>query len=306
MAGVTDQPFRKLCRSLGADLAVSEMVKAHQYDSASLAQSARSRLEDEPGPRSVQIIGNDPSQMAAAAKLNADQGADIIDINMGCPAKKFGKKPAGSALLAHPDQVKRILESVVKAVDVPVTVKIRTGLDEDSVNALEIGLIAENAGIQALTIHGRTREQKFRGQAEHQTTRLLVQALNIPVFANGDIDSPDMAQEVLEVTGASGLVIGRAARKNPWIFQEIKQGRKQEEINGSASLQDKYDCLKRHLERLYHYYDESKGIEMAGKQIGWCVSGYAGAAEFRRHMLQSQSKAQQSLLLDEFFKSIEN
>ena len=194
----------------------------------------------------------------------------------------------------------------MEAVDVPVTLKIRTGVDENSINAFEIGLIAENAGIQALTVHGRTREQKFRGQAEHQTTRLLVQALNIPVFANGDIDSPKMAQEVLEATGASGLVIGRAARKNPWIFQEIKQGRTQGEMDSTASLQGKYDCLKAHLERLYHYYDESKGIEMAGKQIGWSVSGYSGAAEFRRHMLQSQSQAQQSLLLDEFFKSIEN
>ena len=221
MAGISDRPFRELCKQFGAGLTVSEMVASNP----ALSQHKRTLLKTdhsgETGIRSVQILGTDPQQMADAAKLNAQRGAQIIDINMGCPAKKVCSVAAGSALLRDEALVKRILDAVVNAVDIPVTLKIRTGWDLHSRNAVEIAQIAENAGIAALTIHGRTRACKFDGQAEHETVKKVKQAISIPVIANGDIDSPEQARFVLDSTGADAIMIGRAAQGNPWLFSQI-------------------------------------------------------------------------------------
>ena len=221
MAGISDRPFRELCKQFGAGLAVSEMVASNP----ALRRHKRTLLKadhsGETGIRSVQILGTDPQQMADAAKLNAQRGAQIIDINMGCPAKKVCSVAAGSALLKDEALVKRILDAVVNAVDIPVTLKIRTGWDMHSRNAVEIAQIAENAGIAALTIHGRTRACKFDGQAEHETVKKVKQSISIPVIANGDIDSPEQAQFVLHSTGADAIMIGRAAQGNPWLFSQI-------------------------------------------------------------------------------------
>lgn len=302
MAGVTDKPFRQLCRRLGADLAVSEMVKAHQQSNKPLAGSVRGDTLGEASPRSVQIIGNEPRQMAETARMNVEHGADIIDINMGCPAKKFARKPAGSALLAYPQAVACILNAVTRAVNVPVTLKIRTGVDAENINALEIGRIAEQAGIRALTVHGRTRAQKFTGQAEHQTTRMLVEALSIPVFANGDIESPDTAEAVLKQTGAAGLVIGRSARKNPWIFSQIKHRLRTGESPPSPDPKQVQAELERYLECLHDYYGEERAVQMAGKHLGWCVNGLSGASRLRHDLRNSLTVEEQYERLKLFFE----
>ncbi len=222
MAGVTDRPFRSLCYDMGAGMTVSEMLSSNPQ----VWQTDKSRLRmvhsDELGIRSVQIAGSDPVDMAAAAKINADSGAQIIDINMGCPAKKVNKKLAGSALLRHPDLVAEILSAVVNAVDVPVTLKIRTGWSPDERNCVEIAKLAERCGIQALTIHGRTRECLFKGEAEYDSIRTVKQSVSIPIIANGDITDPLKARAVLDYTGADALMIGRAAQGRPWIFREIQ------------------------------------------------------------------------------------
>ncbi|HEY8219413.1 MAG TPA: tRNA dihydrouridine synthase DusB, partial [Methylobacter sp.] len=221
MAGVSDRPFRELCKQFGAGLTVSEMVASNPALSRHKRTLLKTDHSGETGIRSVQILGTDPGQMADAAKLNAQKGAQIIDINMGCPAKKVCSVAAGSALLRDEALVKRILDAVVNAVDIPVTLKIRTGWDLHSRNAVEIAQIAENAGIAALTIHGRTRACKFDGQAEHETLKKVKQTISIPVIANGDIDSPEQAQFVLHSTGADAIMIGRAAQGNPWLFSQI-------------------------------------------------------------------------------------
>lgn len=301
MAGVTEPVFRRLCCELGADFAVSEMVKAHSQLHLPDAQTRRHHKLPSSGPHSVQIIGNDPAQMAAAAQMNVELGADIIDINMGCPAKKFAKKPAGSALLAQPDQVQKILHAVVTAVNVPVTLKIRTGVDAGNMNALQIGRIAQGEGVQALSVHGRTRSQRFTGLAEHDTTRQLVDTLDIPVIANGDINSPEMAVKVLQATGAAGLMIGRAARNNPWIFAAINHALGKTSVQPDTSPETVSDVLLRHLGKLYEAYDEDVADRLSKKQLGWCVSGYRGAAGFRSAVRDSCSREEQERLLYEFF-----
>ncbi|NVK29717.1 MAG: tRNA dihydrouridine synthase DusB [Gammaproteobacteria bacterium] len=286
MAGVTDKPFRLLCRELGADIAVSEMIKANDQLYDSEKTRLRTDHSGEPGPRSVQILGNDPAQMAHAAKLNADQGADIIDINMGCPAKKVCKKAAGSALLAEPTLVGEILDAVVNAVNIPVTLKIRTGTDDDQINAVEIGQIAQAAGVQALAIHGRTRAQKFTGNAEYYTIKAVVEALDIPVLANGDIDTPHKAEQVLAETGCAGLLIGRAAQGNPWIFREIKHYLQTGVTLPAPDNDQLRDVLIRHLQALPGFYGDFKAPLIARKHIGWYASGKPGAQEFRQKINQ--------------------
>lgn len=269
MAGITDHPFRELCKQFGAGLAVSEMVASNP----ALQNHKRTLLKvghnGDTGIRSVQILGTDPRQMADAALINVQRGADIIDINMGCPAKKVCSVAAGSALLKDEALVQQILEAVVNAVDVPVTLKIRTGWDLNNRNAVTIAKIAENAGIAALTVHGRTRACKFDGQAEHETVKQVKQSVSIPVIANGDIDSPEAAKQVLAETGADAVMIGRAAQGNPWLFSQINyflSTGQQLEKPDTAMI---HSTLISHLEKLYSFYGDISGVRIARKHIGW-------------------------------------
>lgn len=286
MAGVTDKPFRQLCKRLGAGLAVSEMTTSD----ARLWDSRKSRWrmdhEGEPAPISVQIAGYDPVQLAEAARFNVDNGADIIDINMGCPAKKVCKVDAGSALMRDPVLVGRILDAVVAAVSVPVTLKIRTGWCRAVKNAPEIARIAQAAGIAALAIHGRTREDMYEGEAEYATIAAIKAQLSIPVLANGDIDSPRKAREVLAATGCDGLLIGRAAQGRPWIFREIAHflatGREQ----AAASHAEVAAILLDHLRALYAFYGEHHGLRIARKHLGWYAKTRADGEGFRREVVR--------------------
>ncbi len=269
MAGITDRPFRELCKEMGASLAVSEMVASNpalRYHKRTLLKSDHT---GESGLRSVQILGTDPQQMAEAAQFNVARGAQIIDINMGCPAKKVCSVAAGSALLRDEILVKKILDAVVNSVDVPVTLKIRTGWDLQNRNAVEIAKIAEQAGISALTLHGRTRACKFNGQAEYETIRNVKAAVNIPIIANGDIDSAEKAQTVLDSTGADAIMIGRAAQGNPWLFSQINHflvtGKTLQKPTRTAIQ----STLLTHLEHLYSFYGNTTGVRIARKHISW-------------------------------------
>lgn len=268
MAGTTDLPFRLLCRQHGAAMAVSEMITANTRLWHTAKSHFRLQQGDEAEPRSVQIAGADPSQMAAAAQQCVERGAQIIDINMGCPAKKVCNVLAGSSLLRDEVLVGKILEAVVNAVAVPVTLKIRTGWDRDNRNGLQIARIAEACGIQALAVHGRTRADRFTGQAEYDTIRTIKTNISIPVFANGDIDSAEKALLVLQQTQADGLLIGRAAQGNPWIFQQINYA-----LNNEAycepSLQDKGRTIMQHLQSIHDYYGPELGLRIARKHLSW-------------------------------------
>ncbi len=269
MAGITDRPFRNLCKQFGAGLAVSEMVASHP----ALRQHRRTLLKadhsGEIGLRSVQILGTNPEQMATAAKLNQQRGADIIDINMGCPAKKVCSVAAGSALMRDEDLVKRILDAVVQAVSIPVTLKIRTGWDKQQRNAVRIAQIAEQAGIMALTVHGRTRACAFKGVAEYDTIKQVKQAVNIPVIANGDITSAQKAQYVLSYTQADAIMIGRAAQGRPWIFQEIQHFLQTGEHLLNTDIGSIQHILQAHLQELHLFYGALNGVRIARKHIGW-------------------------------------
>ncbi|WP_459207661.1 tRNA dihydrouridine synthase DusB [Pseudomonas sp. MLB6B] len=281
MAGVTDQPFRTLCQRLGAGMVVSEMVTSDM----SLWNSRKSRLrrihEGDPEPRSVQIAGGDAQMLAAAARANVEAGAQIIDINMGCPAKKVCNKAAGSALLRDETLVRDILHAVVGAVDVPVTLKIRTGWDRANKNGLNVAKIAEQAGIQALAVHGRTRADLYTGEAEYDTIAAIAQAVSIPVFANGDITSPEKARDVLQATGASGLLIGRAAQGRPWIFREIAHYLETGEHLPAPALDEVERILLEHLAALHAFYGEVMGVRIARKHVGWYLATRPGGKEFR-------------------------
>ncbi|MFS0824856.1 tRNA dihydrouridine synthase DusB [Pseudomonas phoenicis] len=281
MAGVTDQPFRTLCQHLGAGMVVSEMVTSDM----SLWNSRKSRLrrihEGDPEPRSVQIAGGDAQMLAAAARANVEAGAQIIDINMGCPAKKVCNKAAGSALLRDEALVRDILHAVVGAVDVPVTLKIRTGWDRANKNGLNVAKIAEQAGIQALAVHGRTRADLYTGEAEYDTIAAIAQAVSIPVFANGDITSPEKARDVLQATGASGLLIGRAAQGRPWIFREIAHYLETGEHLPAPALDEVERILLEHLAALHAFYGEVMGVRIARKHVGWYLATRPGGKEFR-------------------------
>ena len=284
MAGVTDKPFRLLCKRLGAGLAVSEMTISDP--SLWHTQKSRHRMDHvgEPSPVSVQIAGTEPQQLADAARYNVDHGAQIIDINMGCPAKKVCNAWAGSALMRDETLVAQILEAVVAAVDVPVTLKIRTGWNAENRNGLRIARIAEDAGIAALAVHGRTRDQHYTGAAEYDTIAQIKSALRIPVMANGDIDSPQKAAEVLEATGADALLVGRAAQGRPWIFREIAHFLATGEHMAPPLVAELRRLLLEHLQDHYSLYGEGTGVRSARKHIAWYLRALPGGEEFRKHI----------------------
>ncbi len=304
MAGVTDRPFRQLCRKLGAGMAVSEMITANKALWASKKSLLRANHEGEPEPRSVQIAGADPQMMAEAARHNVAEGAHIIDINMGCPAKKVCNVMAGSALLQHEKLVGDILEAVVQAVDVPVTLKIRTGWDRDNRNGVRIARIAEDAGIQALAVHGRTRADAYKGDAEYDTIAEIKSRIGIPVIANGDIETPQKALMVLQKTGADGLMIGRAAQGNPWIFQQILHFLQTGDNLPEPSVTEVQQILISHLNTLYDFYGEYSGVRMARKHIAWYSKGLRNGNAFRQQMNTLEKAEQQLAFTDAFFAQL--
>lgn len=306
MAGVTDRPFRQLCRKLGAGMAVSEMITANKALWASKKSLLRANHDGEPEPRSVQIAGADPQMLAEAAQHNVQQGADMIDINMGCPAKKVCKVFAGSALLHQEDLVAEILDTVVAAVDVPVTLKIRTGWDRENRNGVRIARMAEQAGIQSLAVHGRTRADAYKGEAEYDTIAAIKAAVSIPVIANGDITSAEKAAEVLDYTGADGLMIGRGAQGNPWIFREITHYFQTGEHLASPELGEVQSVLIAHLKTLYDFYGEYSGVRMARKHIAWYSKGLRSGNAFRQEMNQLESADQQLACTQAFFAQLDD
>jgi tRNA-dihydrouridine synthase B len=304
MAGVTDRPFRQLCKAMGAGMAVSEMVTSNSLLYGSDKTRRRANHEGEVTPISVQIAGADPAMMAAAAKYNVDEGAEIIDINMGCPAKKVCNTMAGSALLQDEPLVGRILGAVVRAVDVPVTLKIRTGWDREHRNAVRVARIAEGAGIQALAIHGRTRACLFHGTAEYETIAEVKSSVRIPVIANGDITTPEKVKAVLEHTGADAVMIGRAAQGCPWIFREIEHFLATGHHLPPPEVAEIHRVLRQHLEDLYDFYGEHIGVRVARKHISWYTKGLAGSAIFRQGMNQLQTADEQRTVIDQFFEGL--
>ena len=301
MAGVTDRPFRLLCRRLGAGLAASEMLTADTR----LWHTAKSRRRmdhsGEPSPRVVQIAGFDPQMMAEAARRNVDAGAEIIDINMGCPAKKLCNRMAGSALMQDEALVARILHSVVRAVAAPVMLKTRTGWDRPHKNGIRIAAIAEDCGIQALAIHGRTRADMYQGDAEHETVAAIKASVRIPVFANGDIDTPQRARDVLRATGCDGVMIGRAAQGRPWIFDEVNYFLEGGELRGVLALEKVRDIMRAHLEDLYALYGSEIGVRVARKHLSWYFRQHPGQAALRDLLVTIETPDQQLATLLEHF-----
>lgn len=275
MAGITDQPFRELCCRLGAGLAVSEMVSSNPKVWHTEKSKLRMIHSDKTGIRSVQIAGSCPDELAYAAQINRDNGAQIIDINMGCPAKKVNKKLAGSALLKEPAQVEQIVKSVVNSVDIPVTLKIRTGWCENSRNGIEIAKIAEDNGIASLAVHGRTRNDFYKGNAEYDTIKAIKQAVSIPVVANGDITSVEKAEQVLSYTGADAIMIGRGAQGRPWIFREINHFLKTGTKLPAPSVNEVRSILLGHVKDLHQFYGDYTGVRIARKHVSWYVQSFA-------------------------------
>jgi tRNA-dihydrouridine synthase B len=304
MAGVTDRPFRQLCKKYGAGMAVSEMVTSNSLLYGSSKTIRRANHEGEVDPISVQIAGADPKMMAEAAEYNADKGAQIIDINMGCPAKKICNVMAGSALLQNEALVKKILESVVKASPVPVTLKIRTGWDKQHKNAINIAKIAESSGIQALAIHGRTRACHYTGEAEYETIAAVKNEINIPVIANGDITTPEKALEVLKQTSADGVMIGRAAQGRPWIFREIDHFIKTGNHLMPPTIDEVEKTTLEHVIDLYDFYGEESGLRVARKHISWYTKGFKNSAMFRSKMNTIDNTSEQINYIKEFFQSL--
>ncbi|MDP2246151.1 tRNA dihydrouridine synthase DusB [Pseudomonas sp.] len=301
MAGVTDRPFRQLCHQLGAGMVVSEMVTSDVRLWSTRKSSLRLIDQHDAEPRSVQIAGGDPQMLAEAAQRNVELGAQIIDINMGCPAKKVCNKAAGSALLKDECLVREILEAVVAAVDVPVTLKIRTGWDRQNKNGIIVAKIAEQAGIVALAVHGRTRADLYMGEAEYDTIAAIKQAVSIPVLANGDIDSPEKAKAVLAATGADGLLIGRAAQGRPWIFREIEHYLRTGQKLAAPSLFEVERILLEHMAALHLFYGDVMGVRIARKHVGWYLATLPGAREFRARFNRLESTDAQSTNVREFF-----
>ena len=304
MAGVTDRPFRQLCKVMGAGMAVSEMVASNSLLWGSEKTLRRANHDGEVEPKSVQIAGADPAMMAEAAKYNVDNGAQIIDINMGCPAKKVCNVMAGSALLRDEPLVGKILDAVVGAVNVPVTLKIRTGWDKQSKNAIIVARIAESAGIQALAMHGRTRACGYTGDAEYDTIAAVKTYVKIPLIANGDIGTPEKAKYVLTFTGADAVMIGRAAQGRPWIFREIEYFLKTGAHLPPPEVQEIHRVLMQHLEDLYEFYGEETGVKVARKHIGWYTKGLVGSASFRHGLMQLQSSEEQIRTIGDFFDQL--
>ncbi|MFC3550919.1 tRNA dihydrouridine synthase DusB [Lysobacter cavernae] len=304
MAGVTDKPFRVLCKRMGAGLCVSEMTTSDPRFWSTAKSRHRMDHDGEPAPISVQIAGTVPEVMAQAARYNVDHGAQIIDINMGCPAKKVCNAWAGSALMREPELVARILDAVVKAVDVPVTLKIRTGWAADQRNALTIARIAEQAGIAALAVHGRTRDQQYTGVAEYDTIAQVKAALSIPVFANGDIDSPEKARQVLAHTGCDAVLIGRAAQGRPWIFREVAHYLATGEMLAEPSLSEVRDVLLGHLQHLHAFYGEPSGVRIARKHLGWYAKDRPENTAFRNVVNRAETAEAQRRLTRDYFDAL--
>lgn len=304
MAGVTDRPFRQLCKKLGAGMAVSEMVASNSLLWGSEKTKRRANHDGETDPRSVQIMGADPQMMAEAARYNAENGAQLIDINMGCPAKKVCNVAAGSALLQNEKLVASILDAVVGAVDIPVTLKIRTGWDKDNRNGVAIARIAESAGIQSLAVHGRTRACAYKGEAEYDTIAAIKAAINIPVVANGDISTPEKAKLVLDYTKADALMIGRAAQGRPWIFREIDHYLKTGEKLPEPTTVEVRDILLEHLQNLYAFYGEYTGVRMARKHISWYSKGQRHGAAFRQAVNRVETVEEQLQITKDFFEDL--
>lgn len=304
MAGITDQPFRRLCAYYGAGLTFSEMMSTNRQVWHTEKSRLRLAHSEDLGINAVQIAGSDPLEMAQAAAINVEYGAQIIDINMGCPAKKVNRNQAGSALLQFPELVERILREVVNAVDVPVTLKIRTGWDKAHRNCVQIGKIAEQAGIQALTIHGRTRECLFEGEVEYDNIRAVKQAISIPVIANGDIDSAAKAKTVLDYTGADAIMIGRAALGNPWLFQSVESLIERDTIIQTPSLREKCGHILRHIQELHQFYGEQKGYRIARKHVAWYLQGIQPDSVFRQTFNAISDPKEQLIVLEGFLNSI--
>jgi tRNA-dihydrouridine synthase B len=303
MAGVTDRPFRQLCKELGAGYAVSEMAASNPRVWASEKSARRINHEGEMEPKAVQIAGADPALLAEAARFNVARGAQIIDINMGCPVKKVCNNWCGSALLQNEKLVATILETVVAAVDVPVTLKFRTGWDRQNKNALNIARIAEQSGIAMLTLHGRTRADGYSGQAEYDTIAAVKAAVAIPVVANGDIDSPHKAKYVLEQTGADAIMIGRAAQGRPWIFREIEHFLRTGTLLPSPLISEVRELMAQHLQAHYAFYGDYLGVRTARKHIGWYVQDLIGGELFRQQMNRLEDCKEQLAAVDHFFES---
>jgi tRNA-dihydrouridine synthase B len=304
MAGVTDRPFRQLCKRLGAGMAVSEMVASNPRLWDTQKSRRRADHEGEVEPISVQIAGAEPGQMAEAARHNVQKGAQIIDINMGCPAKKVCNLAAGSALLKDEQLVGRILDAVVAAVDVPVTLKIRTGWDRDNRNAVRVARIAQSAGIAALAVHGRTRACAFGGEAEYDTIAEVKSQVDIPVMANGDIDTPQKARRVLDHTRADALMIGRAAQGRPWIFREIVHYIETGDQLAPPEVCEIHRVLLDHLQELYAFYGEQCGARIARKHISWYTKDLAGSTAFRHGMTRLETAQEQIAAVDAFFRRL--
>ena len=301
MAGISDAPFRRLCRRFGAGMTTSEMTTAD----IRLWKTAKSRrrldLDSDAEPVAVQIAGADPDQLAIAAGLCVERGAQIIDINMGCPAKKVCRQAAGSALLRDPELVKRILDRVVAAVDVPVTLKIRTGWDKAHRNAPEIARIAEQSGIQSLAVHGRTRACRYRGEAEYETVAQIKSELSIPVIANGDIRTPEKSLEVFRLSSVDGLMIGRGAQGRPWIFRELNFFRKNGTPVAPLDKREVRDIMLGHLVDLYQFYGDTTGVRVARKHLTWYCAGLKNAEKFRSQVVRVESASEQYRLTQQFF-----
>lgn len=304
MAGVTDRPYRQLCKRLGAGYAVSEMAASNALLWASDKTTRRINHDGEASPKAVQIAGADPTMMAQAARFNVERGAQIIDINMGCPAKKVCKLAAGSALMQAPALIREILESVIESLrgtQVPVTLKMRTGWNTENRNAPEIARMAQDLGISMITIHGRTRADKYQGDAEYDTIALVKQQLDIPVVANGDIDSPEKAKAVIDYTKADAVMIGRAAQGRPWIFRQIAHYLETGELIPDPSESEIAGWLRDHLMDHYQFYGELTGVRTARKHIGWYLKGLPGVKVFRDFLNQLESTDEQLRAIDDFF-----
>ncbi|AEX23403.1 MULTISPECIES: tRNA dihydrouridine synthase DusB [Vibrio] len=304
MAGVTDRPFRELCLRYGAGMAVSEMMSANPKLWKTSKSKQRMVHEGESGIRSVQIAGSDPQLMADAAQFSVENGAQIIDINMGCPAKKVNKKLAGSALLQYPNIIEEILKAVVNAVDVPVTLKTRTGWDTENKNCLQIAKLAEDCGIQALALHGRTKACMYKGEAEYDSIKAVKEAISIPVIANGDIDSPEKAKFVLEYTGADALMIGRPAQGRPWIFQEIHHYLENGTTMDELPVEEVKTIMLGHVNALHEFYGEYLGPRIARKHVGWYLKEHEQASEFRRTFNAIDAAPLQIEALEGYFDNV--
>ena len=304
MAGVTDRPFRTLCKHFGAGHAVSEMMTANATLYAQKKTMFRANFDGELAPISAQIAGSDPAMLAEAARYQVANGAQIVDINMGCPAKKVCRKLAGSALLKDEALVKQLLESVVDAVDVPVTLKTRLGFANGEENILRIAEMAEQAGIATLAIHGRTREQMYTGEARYELIKEVKRTVRIPIIANGDIDSPQKAKYVLDKTGADALMIGRAAQGRPWFFREALHYLKTGDLLPPPEVKEIHEVLLGHLDELYQFYGEYTGCRIARKHIAWYTNGLRDGNAFRQAMYKQDSTAGQAQTVDGYFKGL--